>query len=524
MDALIDPQPWPPCPGPFNLARHVLEASTARLPDKSALQILRPAGAERWSYARLEAAVRGAGTLLHAQGMKPGAKVLLRVGHSVDFPILFLGAIAAGYVPIATSAALTTPEITRIADQVDPELVLAAPDIALPRHLTCPILSTTPWRAYDSHPPCAWDMGDPDRLAYGVLTSGTGGTPRLVGHAHRAVWARGMMHQGWQGLTEADRLLHAGALNWTYTLGTGLLDPWTVGATALIPAEGVAPAQLALLLKRFDATIFAGVPGLFRQMLRAPIPDLPRLRHGLSAGEQMPNGTRTDWEQATGAPIHEALGMTEISTFVSGSPERPAPPGTAGYAQPGRRVAVLDPRGLIVPRGGPGELAIDARDPGLMLGYLNDPQATAARLRDGWFLTGDLARMAEDGAITYLGRTDDQINAGGFRVSPSEVEEAMTRLPGVHDAAATEFEVKPGTRVIALAYAGPAPLPDDHLAAHAETCLARWKQPRLWLWMETLPRGAHGKINRRALAGAFARAQGLPPAGDTTASPPPPTH
>ena len=110
------------------------------------------------------------------------------------------------------------------------------------------------------------------------------------------------------------------------------MDPWTLGATALIPGEGVTPAQLPLLLKRFDATIFAAAPGVFRQMLRATLPPLPRLRHALSAGEKLPDATRAAWQEATGTEVHEALGMSEVSTFLSGCPTRPAPAGTTGSA------------------------------------------------------------------------------------------------------------------------------------------------------------------------------------------------
>jgi hypothetical protein len=92
-------------------------------------------------------------------------------------------------------------------------------------------------------------MGDPDRLAYLVFTSGSSGEPKAVAHAHRAIWARRMMVQGWYGLTPEDRLLHAGAFNWTFTLGTGLLDPWAIGATALIPAPGVPIEALPLLMR-----------------------------------------------------------------------------------------------------------------------------------------------------------------------------------------------------------------------------------------------------------------------------------
>ena len=87
-------------------------------------------------------------------------------------------------------------------------------------------------------PAAPWHMGDPDRLGYIIYTSGTSGRPSAVMHAHRAIWARQMMVRGWYDLKPEDRVMHAGAFNWTYTLGTGLMDPWTAGATALIPAAG----------------------------------------------------------------------------------------------------------------------------------------------------------------------------------------------------------------------------------------------------------------------------------------------
>lgn len=500
MLSIIDTPRWPACPAPFNLAAHVLRRAE-ELADKNALQIIRPTGAERWSYGRLRAAVLGAATGLLARGLTRGDVVMIRLGNTVEFPILFLGAIAAGLIPVPTSAVLTVREITRLAGIVKPRLIVAADGIALPDPLTCPVMSAKDLRAMESLPSGGFDMGDPERPAYIVFTSGTSGTPQAVVHAHRAIWARGMMHQGWEGLVETDRLLHAGAFNWTYTLGTGLMDPWTVGATALIPAEGVTPAQLPLLAKRFDATIIAAAPGVFRQMLRAPVPPLPKLRHALSAGEKLPDALRSAWQSATGTDMHEALGMSEVSTFLSGSSARPAPLGAAGYVQDGRRVAVVDPDGTPVPQGESGILAISSDDAGLMLGYLDAPEATAARHRGEWFLTGDSAVMAADGAITYLGRDDDMMNAGGFRVSPLEIEAALA--PILPDCAVAEVEVAAGTRIIACFYTAPDAIDSAQLDAHAAITLARWKQPRHWQRVDALPRGANNKLNRRALAAAY---------------------
>jgi len=490
---------FPPPPDAFNLAADVLSRAEA-LADKTALAVLSPEGAARWHYGTLLQAVQGIATGLRAQGLAPGDRVLMRLGNEVEFPLCFLGAIWAGLIPVPASAALTVPEITRLAAGLKPALIVAAPDITLPDPAPCPVLPALALREMETEPPAAPELGPPDRPAFIVYTSGTSGTPRGVIHAHRAVRARRMMWEGWYGLRESDRLLHAGAFNWTYTLGTGLLDPWAIGATALIPRDGVAPSLLPLLLERFDATIFASSPGIYRRILaHHPKIGARKLRHGLSAGEKLPEPLRAAWRAATGTEVHEALGMSECSTFVSGSPARPAPEGATGYPQEGRRVAVLGEDGRPVPRGRPGTLAVHAADPGLMLGYLDAPDETEARFAGDWFRTGDTVTMAEDGAITYLGRADDMMNAGGVRVSPLEVEEALAAHPGIDEVACAEVTVKADTTVIAAFYTGPAALDEAALAAFAAERLARYKQPRLYERRESLPRAGNGKIDRKAL-------------------------
>lgn len=495
MLSLTDPAPFDPCPAPFNLARHVLGAGGTR-PDHIALQILRPAGAERWSYGRLEAAVRGVASGFLALGLVPGDRVMLRLGNGVSFPLAFLGAVAAGLVPVPTAAGLTPGEVAKLCAAIGPRLIVAAEGVALPDDPPCPVLADAELRGFEALAPADWVMGDPDRLAYIVFTSGTSGTPRAVAHAHRAVWARRMMASGWIGIGPEDRLMHAGALNWTYTLGAGLFDPWAAGATAMVAAEGVEADHLPLLAKRFDATVFAAVPGVYRRILAQNATlSLPRLRHGLSAGEKLPLSIRVGWRAATGTDLHEAMGMSECSTFLSSSPARPAPDGATGYPQPGRRIAVLGPDGAPVERGEPGILAVHRSDPGLFLGTVEGETIRAPE--DDWFQTGDMVVMAEDGAITSLGRADDMINAGGFRVSPVEIEAALNAHPGVSASAAVELPVKADATAIALFYAGEAT--GDDLAAHAATCLARYKQPRLYLRRAAIPVTANGKINRRAL-------------------------
>jgi acyl-coenzyme A synthetase/AMP-(fatty) acid ligase len=484
-------------PAAMNLAAQVLAAGQAT-PDKVALVIARAAGAERWSFARLTAAVRGVAGGLLARGLCPGDRVLLRLPDGPEVPVAFLGAIAAGLVPVPTQAALTAAEATALAARLHPKLVIGGGGIALPDH-PAPVADLAALRAMQAGPPADWHMGDPDRPAYVQATSGTTGRPSLVVHAHRVILGRAMMRDGWQGLGPADRVMHAGAMGWSYTLGVGMLDPWAAGATAVLPAPGTDLAQLPLLARRHDVTILAATPGHFRRLLRLDLPPLPRLRHALSAGEALPPALRRAWSAATGTDLHEALGMTEVSTWLSGSPARPAPEGATGWPQAGRRMAILGADGTPLPRGETGEIAIAATDPGLALGYLDDPAGWQARLADGWFRTGDLGCMAPDGSVTFRGRADDLLNPGGHRISPLEVEAAFDGVPGLESCAATAAEVAPGTFVLALAYVAPDDLA-EMLAARAAERLAPWKLPRLWHRMVALPVTRTGKLDRRALA------------------------
>ncbi|WP_299627428.1 class I adenylate-forming enzyme family protein [uncultured Tateyamaria sp.] len=496
MQSVFDQGPPPPCPAPFNMAAYVLTGAKPDA-DATAVTILGADDKDSWTYGRLSDAVRGTGTGLLNAGCVPGDLVLMRLGNTIDFPIAYLGALAAGLVPVPTSSALTEVEVARIVADLSPRLVLRDPAVASapgPREVDLDAL-----HQMRSLAPVDWHMGDPNRLGYVIYTSGTSGQPRAVAHAHRAISARRMMYDGWYGLRPQDRLMHAGAFNWTYTLGTGLMDPWSVGATALIPAPGTLPEAMGPLLANHRATIFAAAPGVYRQMLaRGMLPDLPDLRHGLSAGEKLPPATRTAWTKATNTPIYEAYGMSECSTFVSSCPSRPGDPETLGQPQTGRRVAILGREGPVA-RNTPGVIAVHQSDPGLMIGYLHQPDETAAKMQGEWFLTGDIGQMGADGQITYLGRNDDMMNAGGYRVSPVEVEAALADAPGVTGVGAAQIEVKADTYVIAAFYTAEAPLDASLLQAHAAQRLASYKRPRAYFHIDQIPTGGNGKILRRAL-------------------------
>ena len=478
------------------MAAHVL-ARAGDAPDKTALSVLGPTGAQDWSFGQIEAAVLGIATGFIRHGLQPGDIILLRLGNTPEFPLAYLGAIAAGMVPVPTSSQLTRPETAAIIDELTPALILHQDGVECPDHPARLDAATLA----DMHdlPPAAYQMGDPNRPGYIVYTSGTSGQPRAVVHAHRAIWARQMMMDGWYGLTRDDRMLHAGAFNWTYTLGTGVMDPWTIGATALIPEPGTEPERLPDLLKSHKATLFAAAPGVYRKILKTVEPiNLPDLRHGLAAGEKLSQTLKNAWEASTGTSVYEAYGMSECSTFISANPAHPARDGALGQPQTGRRIAILDNNGP-VPRGSEGIIAVHKDDPGLMLEYRAAPEDTRSRFQGDWFLTGDQGIMAMDGQIHYLGRADDMMNAGGYRVSPLEVEHALTGCPGIESVGVTDIEIKPDVRIIAAFYTGAKPVEDAILHEFAARSLARYKQPRAYIYLDALPTGPNGKLLRRAL-------------------------
>lgn len=510
--SLFDAGPAAPCPDVFNMAAHTFAVARQR-PDHVALEVLSTPGevAARWTHAELLETVRRTAGGLRALGIGRGDRVLLRLGNSADFPIVFFAANALGAVPVPVSSMLTAAELGSLIADLEPALIARGGGLALPDPAGAPVIETDGIAALRRAAPVDFVATGADDPAYMVYTSGTAGRPKGVVLAQRAAWARRMMWSGWYGLTPEDRVLHAGAFNWTYTLGAGLTDPWAIGATALIYAGPPDRDVWPRLAGAHGATIFAGAPGVYRQMLDAPGlgTGFAHLRHGLSAGEALPPTVRAAWTGATGKPIHEALGMSEISTYLSASPARPTPPGVTGYPQPGRRVAILpDARadadadaGITpVPCGTDGLLAVSRRDPGLMLGYWRRPEETEAAFRGEWFLTGDRAVMAADGAIHHLGRADDLINAGGFRVSPQEVEAALTDHPGVAEAAVIELPVRDGVGIVAAFYVPRgAPVAEADLARHCAERLARYKCPRTFRPLDALPRSANGKLLRRNL-------------------------
>jgi acetyl-CoA synthetase len=458
-------------------------------------------------------------------GIAPGDRVLVRLPNSIDYPVAFFGALKRGAIAVPTSTLLTAEEVRYLVEDSGAKAIVIDPDAwramgtglegagAL-RHVILggAALARALDATGDDRAIHSTRAGDP---AYLVYTSGTTGYPKGVLHAHRSLIGRSPASRYWFDFDDAsiDRIVHSGKFNWTYVLGSALMDPLYRGKTVIAHEGRNDAATWPRLVAKHSATIFIGVPTVYRQILQKTAftkGDVPALRHCMSAGEHLSDEVFTLWRERFGLDIFEAVGMSEFSYYLSQSKLRPIRPGSAGFPQPGHGVKLLDPGTLEEAKpGDEGMICIPESDPGLFIRYWNLPDETAALMHDGWFFTGDYARYDADGYLWFLGRKDDIIKSFGYRVSPYEVERVMKSHPAVADCACIAEEAGADKRLV-VAYVipqpGTAPSPDE-LLAFGRTRLAAYKAPKIVYLTKDFPRTRNGKILRREITPQIATAR-----------------
>jgi acetyl-CoA synthetase len=479
--------------------------------------------------------------LLRNLKLNKGDRVLVRLPNSLAYPIAFLGTMKMGAIAVPTSTLLTAEEVAYLAKdsgasvlvtdakawqamsaqikqnlQETPHLkhilVTEADQLETDEALNVLSLKASLMTIKEIQPAEKTLADDP---AYLVYTSGTTGYPKGVLHAHRAMLGRQPAAKYWFNYADntQDRIMHSGKFNWTYVLGSGLMDPLYLGKTVIVH-EGKNDAQKWLdLIQKHKATIFIGVPTIYRQILQKTTTDkkdLPSIRHFMSAGEHLSDEVLHQWEQRFGLDIYEAVGMSEFSYYLSQSIYRPIRAGSAGFAQPGHAIKLLDPETLTeVPVGEEGMISIPLDDPGVFLRYWNLDEETAKYKHDGYFFTGDYAKYDEDGYIWFLGRKDDIIKSFGYRVSPYEIERVYKGHPDVADCAAIG-EALEKDKVLVACYAILKPnasvTPND-LIAFGKEHLAAYKVPKVVYFANDFPRTKNGKILRKDITPTIATAK-----------------
>ena len=481
-------------------------------------------GSSNISYDELAAKTNQFAEIIKNLKLEKQSRVLVRLPNCLHYPIAFLGAMKAGCIAVPTSTLLTATEVIYLAK--DSEAAVLVTDHETWKSLEPIAEELTFLKAVFIHQAShdlssdyldVKDLGieidkievctpnpatKPDDPAYLVYTSGTTGYPKGVLHAHRALLGRNPASKYWFNFSAVhDRILHTGKFNWTYVLGSGLMDPLYLGKTVIVYEGKNNPNQWVDLIHKHNATIFIAVPTIYRQILQktqSTKEDVPSLLHCMSAGEHLSDEVFERWNSRFGLDIYEAVGMSEFSYYISQSVHRPIRPGSAGFPQPGHKIKLINPETLEeIKAGEEGMICVPEDDPGLFLEYWHLPEETAKYKHNGWFFTGDYARYDSDGYLWFLGRKDDIIKSFGYRVSPYEIERVFKAHPQVNDCAVIG-EVS-GDKVLVVVYvlASESSINPDDLVEYGRANLASYKAPKVVYITNHFPRTKNGKILRK---------------------------
>ena len=458
-------------------------------------------------------------------------RVLVCLKNSLAYPISFFGSIKAGIIAVPTSTLLSGSEVKYLAEDSQASAIVMSATMyenLVPYLENVDNLKTIIVAAIDS----VDDLKKPKGInvyslneilkngdatpnhyksksgepAYLVYTSGTTGYPKGVLHSHRSLVGRTPATEYWFNFKENDRIMHSGKFNWTYVLGSALMDPLYNGHT-VIAYEGANDASTWInLIKKHKCTIFIGVPTIYRQIIqktKTTIEDCPSLRYCMSAGEHLSDEMLGLWRERFKQDIYEAIGMSECSYYISHSVNNPIRPGSAGFVQPGHIVKLIDPNTLEeVDTEEEGMICIGVDDPGLFLEYWQLDDETSKAKHDGYFFTGDYAKKDKDGYIWFIGRKDDIINTFGFRVSPHEIERVVKTHDKVADCVAFGLDIEKDKTLVAIAVIGHKPLSQEEEAEilkYSQDNLAKYKAPKRIFAMSDYPRTKNGKVLRKQL-------------------------
>lgn len=473
--------------------------------------------AREYTYAELDELSARFAASLRARRIEAGARLVLRLPNSVAFPVAFFGAMRAGVIPVPTSPMLTAAEVRYLISNSGATAIVSEEGLwkSIAAEIPAEELGTlyisglkTISGAIDleaelrEHEPAmeihSSRANDP---AYLVYTSGTTGYPKGVLHAHRALIGRLPAAANWFHFEGDDRILHSGKFNWTYVLGTAMMDPLYHGKTVIVYEGENSPQKWLSLIKEFSCNIFIGVPTIFRQILQktnAVAADVPTLRHCMCAGEHLTDEVLDGWISRFGFAIYEGLGMSECSYYISQKKGDKIVKNSAGKIQPGHQVQLLDENLEPVAAGEEGMICINRADPGLFIEYWRAGEQTAAQFKGDWFLTGDYAIQDKNGYIFFLGRRDEIIKSFGYRVSPFEIERVYRDHPAIDDIVAFAEHLGPEKTLISMCVqlkAG-ATFDEEALIAWGKERLASYKLPKKVYRLEKFPRSANGKVLR----------------------------
>jgi long-chain acyl-CoA synthetase len=491
----------------MNLAEN-LTTTAGREPDRSALRL----DEAQTTYAQLdEASARVAG-LLRARGVEPGDRVGIMLPNVPYFAVCYYGVLRAGGTVVPMNVLLKAREVSFYLGDPEAKVCFAWHDFAdqaeaggaetgaevvpvAPGEFDALLAGTDPDEGIAER--------SDDDTAVLLYTSGTTGTPKGAELTHSNLSRNVESCLKLFETTSDDMVL--GALPLFHSFGqTCALNASVRAGACLTLIPRFDPGKALGIIEQDRVTVFQGVPTMYAAMLNHPEResfDVSTLRLCASGGAAMPLEVMRGFEEAFGCVVIEGYGLSETSPVASfNHPDRERKSGSIGTPIEGVEMRVVDEDRNELPQGEVGEVAI--RGHNIMKGYWRKPEATAEAIdSDGWFYTGDMARIDEDGYFFIVDRKKDMIIRGGYNVYPREIEEVIYEHPAVREAAVVGIpDDELGEEVgAAIALCEGADASVDEIRDFVKGQVAAYKYPRrIWI-VDELPKGTTGKILKREI-------------------------
>jgi long-chain acyl-CoA synthetase len=465
-----------------------------------------------FDYRTLDNASARIASMLASKGIGEGDRVGIMLPNVPYFPAVYYGILRLGAVVVPMNVLLKGREVAYYLEDSGAELLFAwhgfmdAAEQGAAAAGDVEVVAVTPGEFEGlifAHAP---DAAVADRAAGDtaviLYTSGTTGKPKGAELTHGNLRSNVEVAVALFGLGVGDVIF--GGLPLFHSFGqTCTMNAAICSGAAITLLPRFDPAKALEILERDRCTVFEGVPTMYGALLHHPdrdTADVSSLRVCASGGSSMPVEVMRGFEEAFGCKVLEGYGLSETSPIASfNHPDRERKPGSIGTPIAGVQMKLVDDDRVEVAAGEIGEIVVKGDN--VMKGYWERPEATAESIRDGWFATGDMAKVDEDGYFYIVDRKKDLIIRGGYNVYPREVEEVLYEHPAVREAAVVgmahdEWGEEVGA---AVALKEGASIGADELQAYVKEHVASYKYPRRIWFVDELPKGPTGKILKREI-------------------------
>jgi malonyl-CoA/methylmalonyl-CoA synthetase len=468
----------------------------------------------RYSWRDLERSTAMMANLLQSLKLPEGARIAVQVEKSVEAMVLYLATLRAGYVFLPLNTAYQSREIEYFIGNAEPAVVVcSSPNFGWVSKIAFRAGTQNVFTLDDDRTGSLLDRAahcsdqhevairQADNLAAILYTSGTTGRSKGAMLSHGNLLSNALVLKDYWGWRKGDVLIHALPIFHVHGLFIAIHGALINGSKMLWLAK-FDPRRV--IEKLPEATVFMGVPTLYVRLLAEP--GLSReacrnMRLFIAGSAPLLIETFNEWEARTGHTILERYGMSETAMLTSNpyqGGERRG--GTVGFALPGVSLRVQGDEGQPLPVGGIGNIQV--KGPNVFMGYWRMPEKTAEEFTvDGYFKTGDVGRIDEDGYITIVGRSKDLIISGGYNVYPAEIEGCINEMPGVAESAVVGVPHPDFGEVgVAVVIAKPgAQLDAGQIVAALKARLANFKIPKQCFVVNELPRNTMGKVQKNLL-------------------------